>query len=132
MTTGHGEKKGRQQETAIIALLTEPTMKLAAKKVGIGTATLWRWTQEDDFKELYRAAKKQAMSQAIGNLQQSCGEAVETLRTIMNDEASPAPSRVTAAKTILEMSMKAIETEDIEGRLEELERLQKANQPKGR
>lgn len=122
---GHGEKKSRKEEQAIIALLTASTIKEAANMVGIGEATLWRWMQESSFKEKFRSAKKQAFSQTVSRLQQSSGEAVETLRTIMNDITAPAPSRVTAAKSILEMAMKAVEFEELEARVEQLEEMLK-------
>lgn len=122
MTKGHGEKKTRMTEPAIIALLTEPTLKEAAKKVGISEATLWRWMQEPEFKEAFRDAKKQSVSQAVSQLQQSSGEAVQTLRDVMGDGAAPHSSKVSAAKTILDMALKAVETEELEARIEELEK----------
>lgn len=128
MSKGHGEKKSRQQEAAIIALLGEPTLRLAAEKAKISEATLWRWMQEPDFNAQYRAAKKQAVSQAVSRLQQSCGEAVDTLRDIMNDTAAPHSSRVSAAKTIIEMGFKAVEMEELEARIEQLEQLQESSQ----
>jgi vacuolar-type H+-ATPase subunit I/STV1 len=131
MGNGHGEKRSRKTEEAIIALLTEPTIKLAAEKVRVSEVTLWRWMQEDDFIEQYRSAKKQAVSQAVSRLQQSCGEAVETLREIMQDIASPAPSRVAAAKTILEMAFKAVEIEELEQRINQLEQQQGDNRMRG-
>lgn len=131
MTTGHGEKKSRGQEKAIIALLTEPTLKQAAKTAGIGEATLWRWLQDPEFAEQYRSARKQTVSQAVSRLQQACGEAVDTLRSIMTDDAAPAPSRVTAAKAVLETSLKAVEMEELEKRIEKLEKLQETSRVKG-
>ncbi len=131
MKSGHGDKMSRKHEIAIVALLTEPTLKQAAKKAGIGEATLWRWMQDLDFAKQYRVAKRQAVSQAISKLQQACGEAVDTLCSIMKDEEAPAPSRVSAAKAVLDTAIKAIEIEELESRIEELERLQETNRLKG-
>jgi len=118
---GHGEKLSRKHEQAITALLTQPTIGKAAGEVGINEVTLWRWMKIPDFIEAYREVKSQAVSQAIAKLQQASGEAVETLRTIMTDIESPTPSRVTAAKSIIEMALKAVEIEDIIKRVEALE-----------
>jgi len=41
----------------------------------------------------------------------------------MNDPKKPASARVSAARSILELAIKAIEIEDLEIRIEELERL---------
>ena len=119
---GHGEKLTRKQEHAIAALLVEPTILAAAKVVGIGEATLWRWMQADDFQTAYRKAKQKVVGQAITQVQQAAGEAVETLRQVMNDSNSPPSSRVAAAKAVLETALKAVELEDLIARIENLER----------
>lgn len=124
---GHGEKLSRKHEQAITSLLTSPTICKAAEGSGISEATLYRWLKLPEFMEVYREVKSQAVSQAIGKLQQASGEAVETLRTIMMDIESPTPSRVTAAKSIIEMALKATEIEDIIKRVEELEKIMENN-----
>ena len=48
--------------------------------------------------------------------------AVSTLGKVMLDSATPAATRVRAADSILNHTTKAIETEDIEARVTELER----------
>lgn len=118
---GHGEKQSRKKELLICALLAEPTIEKAAAKVGIGTTTAFRWLQELDFQAEYQQARKQAVSQAIAQLQKATTQAVATLQAIMQDEEAPASSRVTAAKTTLEMSLKAIELDNLATRIERLE-----------
>ena len=120
-------KKDRKKELALSALLTEPTIQQAAKVAGISEATLWRWLKEHDFAEAYRELKREAVSQAVTRLQQISCQAVETLKKVMNNEESPASVRVSAAKTIIEMAVKAVELEDIEKRIEELEEIAAKN-----
>ena len=120
---GHGEKWSRKKDAAILALVTEPTIADAAKKAGISHATLHRWLQIKDFKDAYREAKREAVSAAISRLQQTATEAVDALRDVMNDTESPASARVSAARSILEIAIKAVELEDFERRLEALERM---------
>jgi hypothetical protein len=62
----------------------------------------------------------------VAHLQRVSGEAVDTLRTIMNDDQKPASARVTAARVILDMSIKAVELEDLEVRIAALEGLSMA------
>ncbi|MGD0620911.1 MAG: hypothetical protein ABSA82_00345 [Thermacetogeniaceae bacterium] len=114
----------RKQETAISCLLEQPTIKEAAVFCGVGEVTLWRWMQQPDFQECYRAAKRQVVEQSITRLLQVTGEAVSTLREIMLDKEAPTSSRVSAAKTILETAIKSVEIEDILTRLEALEQAQ--------
>lgn len=113
----------RKQEQAIIGLLTCHTIAEAARVAGIGEVTLWRWLQLPDFSERYRAARKQAVSQAVARLQQNAALAVDTLRDIMQDTESKDTARVAAAKTVLEMAFKAVEIEDLQAKMEELERI---------
>jgi hypothetical protein len=120
---GHGEKHTRKTETAIVALLTQPTLGEAAKNAGIGESTLWRWLQEPEFNQLYRESRQQALTQAICRLQQVASQAVDCLAEIIANEDAPTSSRVTASKAVLELALKATETEDLISRIEALERI---------
>ena len=119
---GHGEKLSRNQESAISALLVNPTMSEAASAAGIGEVTLWRWLRIPAFREQYRLPRREAVSQAVGQLQAACSVAVVALIDISRDVNSPASSRVSAARTVLEMALKGVELEDLAVRVEELEK----------
>lgn len=119
---GHGEKLTQKQELVISALLQSPNMTEAAKAAGISETTLWRWLKNDDFKLAYAAARREAVQQAVVQVQRASCEAVRTLKDVMADSEAPASSRVAAAKAVLEMSLKAVETEDLERRIVELEK----------
>jgi len=96
-------------------------MSEAAGAAGIGDVTLWRWMQIPEFKEQYRLARREAVSQAVGHLQGACSVAVVALKDIAQDVACPASARVSAARTVLELAIKGIELEDLAARVEELE-----------
>ena len=119
---GHGAKFGRKKEEAIVALLSQRSIEEAARVTNIGTNTLLRWLKEPDFDAAYRAARRVAFSQAIARLQQASGAAVATLLKIMVDANAPTSTRVRAADSVLDHAAKAIEIEDIEVRVTELER----------
>lgn len=55
------------------------------------------------------------------------GEAVNTLNRVMTNGQSPPSTRVTAARVILEMAVKAVEMEDLASRVERLEWLLERN-----
>jgi hypothetical protein len=122
MTGGHGEKFRRKTEEAIAALLTQPTIREAAKTAGVGEKTLWRWLQDEDFCQSYRKARRQVVQQAVTRLQQISGEAVEALRGIMVDNLKPPTSRVMAARIVLDTALKFVELEDLEARVVALEK----------
>lgn len=117
-----GEKKEQKREVAICAMLSAPSLREAAKKAGIAEATLHRWLKDDSFKKDYKTAKRELINHAISRLQQSSEKAVNVLVKIAEDKNCPASARVSAAKTILEISLKTVEFEDLEQRIDELEK----------
>ena len=108
---------------AIAALLHSESIRDAAKEAGLAEATLHRYLKDESFKEAYRAAKREIIDHAICRLQRSTGKAVKALVDIIEEKAAPASARVSAAKTILEMSIKAVEFEDLERRIASLEKI---------
>lgn len=110
-----------KQQRAIKALLTEPTTRAAAEAAKVSEATIWRWLADPDFDQAYRAAREQLYEATLASLQEASTLAVETLRQVMDDPKAPAPARVSAARCVLEMSIRARETLDVEERLRELE-----------
>jgi len=126
--TGHGSKFGRKQEEAIAALLTQRNIEEAAGAVGIAAKTLLRWMKEPEFDAAYRKARRSAFSQSVARLQQGTSAAAATLLKTMIDPNTPASVRVRAAEAIFNHAAKAIEIEDIEARVAELERGAEASQ----
>ena len=125
---GHGAKFGRKKEAAIAALLTARNTEEAARAVGIGPATLRRWQKDPEFDSAYREALRSAYKQSIGRMHQASSAAVSTLLKVMVDSATPPATKVRAADSILGHTAKAIELDDIEARVSELERATEANQ----
>ena len=119
---GHGTNFGRKQEEAIAALLTQRSTEEAARAVGIGISTLLRWLKVPEFRAAYREARREAVGQATARLQQATGAAASTLLRLMVDPSVPAAVRLRAADSIFDHAAKAIEIEDIEARVTELER----------
>jgi hypothetical protein len=120
--TGHGSKFGRKKEEAIAALLVQRNLEDAARAVGISPKTLLRWMKEPEFDAAYREARRSAFGQAVARLQQGASAAATTLLKTMIEPNTPASVRVRAAECVLNHAMKAIEIEDIEARVAELER----------
>lgn len=120
--TGHGSKFGRKKEEAIAALLVQRNLEDAARAVGISPKTLLRWMKEPEFDAAYREARRTAFGQAVARLQQGASAAATTLLKTMIEPSTPASVRVRAAECVLNHAMKAIEIEDIEARVAELER----------
>ena len=114
-----------KQEKAIMELLRNPTVREASQQAQVGERTLWRWLQEDDFREAYMEARKQAFSRALGLLQQALSEAVLVLKDVMNNPDTRDSSRVSSAKAILDTGLKAMALDDLDERISRLESMAK-------
>lgn len=126
---GHGTKFARKKEEAIAALLTQRNIEEAAKATGISPNTLLKWMKEPEFDAAYRKARRSAFGQSVARLQQGTSAAATTLLKTMIDPTTPPSVRVRAAEAIFNHAAKAIEIEDIEARVAELERAAEASKP---
>jgi hypothetical protein len=131
MMKGHGAKFTRKMEAAIIGLLTQKNLEEAARYAGVSVATLLRWQKLPEFKKAYRVAQRTVHGQSMARLHQATSAAVSTVLKIMLDPNTSAATKVKAAATILGLSSKSLEEEEIEVRLAELEAAMEASQ-KGR
>ena len=93
-----------------------------AKAVGIGANTLLRWLKLPDFQAAYHQARREAFGQPIARFQPGTSAAATTLLKVMIDQGTLQSAKVRAAEAVLNHASKAIEIEDIEARLAELER----------
>ena len=121
-----------QERRAIAALLTQRNIEEAAKSIGVGANTSLRWMKEPEFTRAYREARRQAFGQSLARLPQATSAAAATLMKIMVDQNAPASTRVRAADSIFNHAAKAIEIEDIDARVTELERAAGTQKPGGR
>jgi hypothetical protein len=122
------EKIGRKREDAIIALISQRSIEEAARACNTPARTLYRWLKEPEFEAAYRDARRQAYGQSISRLQQGSAAAATTLLKVMVDPATPPSTRVRAAEAVLSHAAKAIEIEDIEVRVTELEKAARDSQ----
>jgi hypothetical protein len=116
-----------KQEEAIIALLSNRSVEDAARAVKIAPRTLYRWLNEPQFDKAYRKARRAAFGQSTARLQQASGAAVSAVLKVMVDQGTSGSTRLRAADIVLAHAAKAIEIEDIEARVAELERAAEAN-----
>ncbi len=123
---GHGSKFSRKMEEAVAALLTQRNVEEAARSIGISVATLMRWQKQPEFEKAYREARRAAFGQSIAKLHQMSSAAVSTLGKVMVHPGTPPSTKVRAAEAIITHGAKAIEVEDIEARVSELERAAEA------
>jgi len=109
-----------RQYNAIAALLSEASVRKACEQAGIPERTMYKWLKDRVFVEEYRAARREATSQAIARLQQfSAALATELLR--LATSARSEAVRLAAASKGLDLAIKSVEIEDLAARLAALE-----------
>jgi hypothetical protein len=112
-----------RQARALAALLVAPSVADAARETGVPERTLRRWVGEDTtFRAELRAARVELRAGLSAALRARALEAVDTLATVMGDASSPAASRVSAARTLLELTIRD-QAEDLAERMQRLEAL---------
>ncbi len=111
----------RNQEAALAALLTEPTVAGAAEKVRVGGRTLEQWLAESpEFVASYRDGRCRVVKVAISDLQKAAALAVSTL--IRNCDCGSPHAEIRAADRLLDHMTRIMERTDLEERMERLER----------
>jgi hypothetical protein len=63
MLRGHGCKFHRLVHAAAAAFLDEGTYGKAARRVGVARSTLYRWTTEPRFRQLYEVLRRTRVAQ---------------------------------------------------------------------
>jgi transposase-like protein len=121
---GIEEKLGAKQEAALLALLSSRNVEEAARTAGVSPRALFRWMKEPAFNTAYRAARRAAFGQTVARLQYASGAAASVLLKVLADPATPASTKVRAAESVLAHTIKAMEVDDIDARVTELERAQ--------
>jgi len=121
-------KLSHKQEAVIGALISQHSISDAAKSAKIGKRTLWRWLKMENFKRAYLDARREVVTQAIVKIQAGMTAAAETLLEVMKSKKSSPSARVSAARTLLDFGLRAIEIEELELRVESLEKTIKENE----
>lgn len=111
-----------RKEKALSALLVSRTRAEAAQAAGIGESTLRGYMRDPEFLERYKQAFGEMVADATRQAQQTLSPALSVLKEIMMDRDEQASARITAARSVLEYSLKLCEQTDILEQLRELEK----------
>jgi hypothetical protein len=119
-----GRNKDRKTEQAIAAVMRCRTIKEAAADCGLSYGALKMWLKQDWFRAEYDEAKRQMLDSTINQLRTAGGDAVSLLHKVVKNPKLATTPRVTAARAIVELLLKCVETQDIVARLERIEKAQ--------
>ena len=111
----------RKDEALIAALLSNPTVRAAAKAVGRSETQVYARLRDPDFKSRYDSARHELLERSVTELQTHLSEAVGVFVSVMRDRQAPQQTRLNAAEAVMRNCMKLTEQVDIIERLERLE-----------
>lgn len=109
------------QRKAIAALLSEPTIRAAAKAAGLGERTIHRYLGDAAFKTELRKRQDQLLSAMTAALVGLSGEAVETLRALLESGDTSASVKARVALGWLRELHRTLELQDLAERVTALE-----------
>lgn len=112
----------KNREMIAMNLLTCKSYLEAAQQSGISERTLQRLRKDPEFQEVVQKVKKELFSESMNKAQAASMKALEVLNDIMSDPDATDSSRVSAARTVLELGLNSVEQEEIMTKLNELER----------
>lgn len=112
----------QRQQRALVSLLEQPSKMAAAQAAGISTRALRSYLADPAFAAELQRLQDEQINDAAQRGRQSMTGAMDALRSIMDDESQNGQTRVQAARSILEYSLRLDERENVLRRIDELER----------
>lgn len=110
----------------IQALLSEPTIKDACKKLGISRATLFNYTKKQEVKDLLRKVTSDAYNSLSHELALLHGKHLERIHNMALNEDTPLRLKFDCSKFICTHALEVSQYTDIEQRISELEKVANA------
>lgn len=118
-----------KDEHILSALLSCGSIAEAEKISGVSRTTIYNRLADETFKAEYNHRRSLVLNEACNSLQMTLTKAIDTIRTIIeNEEVSP-QIRLNASALILQNCLKYTEQADIISRIEELEKSHKIHNP---
>ena len=93
-----------KKERALLALLSCPTAREAARVAGIHESTLRTYWKDPAFVQAYRERCADMLQDATNKAKQTLPPAVERLALIVSDDSAPAQQQIAAARAVLEQA----------------------------
>lgn len=112
----------QRQQRALAALLEQPNKTAAAQAAGVSPRALRTYLTNPAFVAEYQRLQAEQIADAAQRGRQSMTGAMDALRAVMDDEAQNGQTRVQAARSLLEFSLKLDERENVLRRLDSLEK----------
>lgn len=112
----------RKDEIIIAALIGNPTVRAASKACGISETQIYARLRTPAFKKRYDDARREVLEQSTAYIQGIVSEAIQKMRSVMNDPDASQQVQLNAAEAITRNSLKLTEQADILAQIAELKR----------
>jgi len=106
----HAKNLSANQQRALVALLSSPTIQAAARSCGLGESTVRKYLSEPNFAHAYAEERERLFSEGIHALQQAASKAVDVFVAALEHE--DANVRLRAARSVWEHLFKGVAIED--------------------
>src|SRR5262245_703495 len=114
-----GRYRKRGDERLLIALAAGQSIRQAARKAGLGEATVARRLEDPVFRQRLNALRSRLVDRALGRLAATMAAASSTLRQLLRAQSEAV--RLSAARSIVELHVRLKEAGEMEARVAELE-----------
>lgn len=118
-------KNQKHTEEIALDIISGESFTTIAKKYNLSTKTIYRLRQSDEFQTLLREQKKKCFESALNQASYLSSLAIRELKNIILDATASAQNKIQACKAVLDLAKNNYEYENIEERIEELEKLVK-------
>ena len=108
-----------RQRRVIPFLLASPSLEEACRRARINKTTVYEWLKNEDFRKELKGQRDAVISCALDSLKANIRKATETL--VKHLDSSRENISIRAAESIIEFAQKALESEELERRIEALE-----------
>lgn len=116
------KKLSPKKQRCITALLSEPSIRDAARVVGITEQTVHRWLKSDDFQREYQAARSDLYQFGITRLQAMMSQAIDRIEGLLDAKDTPPTVLLGTCKLVIESAQASYREEEFIERLKRLEK----------
>lgn len=119
--TRNGQEINQKQQRAIAFLIAAKDIESGCRAAGISTTAYYDWMKNPVFAEAIDIQRNTLITDAMQRLRQGIGAAVDKLIALVNSDNEEVARK--ASTSIVEMALKMRESEDIEDRIESIEKI---------
>lgn len=118
-------KSQKHTEEIALDIISGESFTTIAKKYNLSTKTIYRLRQSDEFQTLLKEQKKKCFESALSQASYLSSLAIKELKNIILDDKASTQNKIQACKIVLDLAKNNYEYENIEQRIEELEKITK-------